>query len=103
MAGFRGRITRAFFSWTPISTIGGMCYSIYLTHTAVLTALHLVLRRLEHLALSPPVYSFVLTCVSLAAMLAVGTVFFVLIERPCMDPAWPQKLAARFKDTRRTN
>jgi len=27
---------------------------------------------------------------------AVSVLAFILIERPCMDPAWPQKLAERF-------
>ena len=27
----------------------------------------------------------------------VSVLAFVMIERPCMDPAWPRKLAERFK------
>jgi peptidoglycan/LPS O-acetylase OafA/YrhL len=32
-----------------------------------------------------------------AASIVVGAVYFRLIERPCMDPRWPQKLIARFR------
>jgi peptidoglycan/LPS O-acetylase OafA/YrhL len=31
------------------------------------------------------------------ASIAVGSVYYLLIERPCMDPRWPQKLIARFR------
>jgi peptidoglycan/LPS O-acetylase OafA/YrhL len=27
----------------------------------------------------------------------VGAVYFVLIERPCMDPQWPQKMWHRLR------
>lgn len=30
-------------------------------------------------------------------ILLVGGAFFVLVERPCMDPRWPQKLWARVQ------
>jgi hypothetical protein len=30
-------------------------------------------------------------------VVAIATVFFALIEHPCMDHAWPEKLAARIK------
>jgi hypothetical protein len=31
-----------------------------------------------------------------AAIAALGTLYFVLIERPCMDPQWPRKLWRRI-------
>jgi peptidoglycan/LPS O-acetylase OafA/YrhL len=76
------------FGWIPI--IGGMCYSIYLTHMLVIAAGYRVTAKLlthrllidyliQALLLIPPV-------------LLVGLCYYILIEHPCMDPKWPQKL-----------
>ena len=97
MAGFHGTLYHAIFSFRPISLIGGMCYSIYLTHSTVLTAVTPVVHRIASSAL-PVVAQFPLIFgVCCAAVLLIGTIYFVLIERPCMDPAWPQKLATKFR------
>ena len=76
-----------------MSTIGGMCYSIYLTHRTTILVLEVLLVRL-HLpfAVWLGVSLFVVTPVAMA----VGAVYFVLIERPCMDPGWPGKLVGWF-------
>jgi peptidoglycan/LPS O-acetylase OafA/YrhL len=42
--------------------------------------------------------AFVLqTAVLAAVILLVSGVFFVLVERPCMERDWPQRLAARVR------
>jgi hypothetical protein len=42
------------------------------------------------------------TVLILPCILAFSVAYFVLIERPCMDPAWPQKLrAALSRNSRR--
>jgi peptidoglycan/LPS O-acetylase OafA/YrhL len=97
MAGFHGTVCRAIFSFRPISLIGGMCYSIYLTHSTILTAMTPVVHRITASAL-PVVVQFPLIFGSCcAAVLLIGTIYFVLIERPCMDPAWPHKLAMKLR------
>ena len=48
--------------------------------------------RLTGTALPWPLQYLVILVVCLSAVFLVGIAFFVLIERPCMDPAWPQKL-----------
>ena len=78
-----------------IFTIGGMCYSIYLTHTLVID----IARKLTLYAVFGHNLGLVLIVqVFLVGpiVLGVGAVFFVLIERPCMDPRWPWKLASRL-------
>ncbi|MDL5048289.1 hypothetical protein QQ054_19975 [Oscillatoria amoena NRMC-F 0135] len=35
--------------------------------------------------------------VSIVGLLAVSAVFFKLVEQPCMDKNWPQKLRDYFK------
>ncbi len=98
MAGFYGRIVRAFFSFTPIPLIGGMCYSLYLTHSAVLSAMHPIATRLTHTSFPALVQTSLIFGLCFTAVLIVGVIYFVLIERPCMDPSWPNKLAAYWRN-----
>lgn len=94
VGGFKGRIMPGFLRNPVISTIGGMCYSIYLTHRTTIFILHAVLARF-HLHFWP--WLAVSLILVAPASIAVGAVYFLLIERPCMDPRWPQKLIARFR------
>jgi len=95
--GFKGPASSRFLSNRWVYTIGGMCYSIYLTHTLVIdlarkVTLHAVfggnlsVELLVQLALVGPV------------VVVAGAAFFVLIERPCMNPRWPQDLVGWFAD-----
>jgi peptidoglycan/LPS O-acetylase OafA/YrhL len=95
-AGFYGSAARAFFAFRPISLIGGMCYSIYLTHTTILSGVAHVTSRLFHSSLGPGLQAGLTFVLSYMCSLLGGMVYFVLIERPCMDPNWPHKLAARL-------
>lgn len=99
MAGFHGRILNLFFSSRPISLIGGMSYSIYLTHTTILTGMQYLLAHLaRHLAsLNPFLELIFIMALCSSAVFTVGILFFILIERPCMDPSWPHKIAMRFR------
>jgi peptidoglycan/LPS O-acetylase OafA/YrhL len=94
MSGFYGRLVHGFFSLPVISMIGGMCYSIYLTHTAVLTGVNVMLLKAGVHNWPAPAQTAVIYLVSTAGVLALGSLFFLLIERPCMDPHWPQQLSA---------
>jgi peptidoglycan/LPS O-acetylase OafA/YrhL len=97
LAAFYGHLLPRLLSVAFVGAIGGMCYSIYLTHNSVITGVHAVLVRLpfftqHHLAFNVAMFSL---C-SLASLF-VGAVFFLLIERPCMDPTWPSKLMSWFR------
>jgi peptidoglycan/LPS O-acetylase OafA/YrhL len=76
-----------------------MCYSIYLLHFMIITMTGKVLFR--HAAAAPPpsltlmLRGFVLLAIAITASM----LFFALVERPCMDPAWPRKLADRVRRT----
>jgi len=96
LAALFGRILPRFLALSFISIVGGMCYSIYLTHNSVFSAVHAGLIRIPALLSHPQAFNAVMFASAFIAALCVGTVFFVLIERPCMDPAWPSKLRARF-------
>ena len=91
---FKGKVIRAVLRHPLVTTIGGMCYSIYLTHRTTLLCLQLLLVRF-HLPFTP--WLAVSLLLGAASSIAVGAVYFLLIEKPCMDPRWPQKLRARLR------
>jgi peptidoglycan/LPS O-acetylase OafA/YrhL len=78
-----------------VYTIGGMCYSIYLLHYAFF---HLLVKFSKFLAFSQDycVNLGIQILVALPVVLFVSAIFFVLIERPCMNPEWPKLLRIRF-------
>lgn len=93
---FRGRIVRAAFCNRWVATIGGMCYSIYLLHYPIISALG---RRTSPIAVRQGFIAHLLVqmALMLPLVLVASTVFFVLVERPCMRKDWPQRLLARFR------
>jgi peptidoglycan/LPS O-acetylase OafA/YrhL len=95
---FRGVWLRRAMSHRALATIGGMCYSIYLIHYPLFI---LVSRFLGPIGRLPAAAALAIGCALLIPLaLAVGAVFFVLIERPFMDPAWPDRVRARFRACR---
>jgi hypothetical protein len=76
-----------------ISTIGGMCYSIYLTHRTTILVLQLLMARFH-------LHFLIWLAISL---ILVGPRVnrcrrgLLSVDRATlMDPRWPQKLIARF-------
>lgn len=95
-AAFRGRVTNRLLTLRWVTVVGGMCYTIYLTHFQLLSAFEKAfggvsftqsfsLNLLLHFVLFVPV------------LLAFSAVFFVLVERPCMRHDWPRRLWRRFR------
>ncbi len=96
ISAFKGRMLGYFFTRKPIYLIGGMCYSIYLIHYAFF---HLVVKFTSKLS-SGMDYTAGLMIQLLAAVpivLVLSTIFFILVERPCMDKNWPQKVSGWFR------
>jgi peptidoglycan/LPS O-acetylase OafA/YrhL len=91
---FKGPVMRAFFRNPVIATIGGMCYSIYLTHNLVLTRATALFRSLAPQPYSRPAAVWLISAFITLTVFAAGLVFYVLLERPCMERDWPRKLAA---------
>lgn len=100
LAGLNSTILRAFFANPFVSITGGMCYSIYLTHPTVLTIVSALTAKFHLNRLSPASETLVVFILGFAATFLVGAIFYVLLERPCMDPKWPQKLAQRFRPSK---
>lgn len=86
------------FSIQAISIIGGMCYSLYLIHLPVIS---LAMRYMvNHQFSQSYVGQFaVYLLVSLPLVLILGAIYFLLVEKPCMNPEWPSNLRKRIKKT----
>ncbi len=96
----RSHLLRRFFKLPWIAVLGGMCYSIYLLHLQLIAVFfkvtrHLISPRLDFLE------NFLIQCVvTLIPVLLLCGVFYLLVERPCMDPDWPSKLWQRVTGRR---
>jgi peptidoglycan/LPS O-acetylase OafA/YrhL len=88
---FGGPVCRRILGWGPLALVGGMCYSMYLLHLMVMSAVLTVTYRLIVL---PNLYvNYVLQLVVLLpAVLSVSVLYFIAIERPCMEVDWPRRL-----------
>jgi peptidoglycan/LPS O-acetylase OafA/YrhL len=99
---FKGRVFRAFFRTPWVSIIGGMCYSIYLTHNLAITGVSYLLHRwLASPSIGNVAKSLIAYTAVLPSVLLVGLLLYVLIERPCMDKNWPSKLMLRLRGRQR--
>ena len=95
LATFNGPVSRQIFRTPWIALTGGMCYSFYLMHMLILS---IGFRFTRHLLIPSSLsLSFLVQAILLGAGIYLfSTAYFVLIERPCMDPKWPHKLAAKL-------
>jgi peptidoglycan/LPS O-acetylase OafA/YrhL len=101
LATFNGPVTRQIFRTNWIALTGGMCYSFYLMHMLVISVAFKLTRRF--IVPSSLLLSYLIQVVLLGACITVFcTAYFVLIERPCMDPNWPHKLRARLSGLSRS-
>ena len=90
LAAFYGKASNWFFRQPFVALTGGMCYSIYLLHMLTIST---VFRVVKYWHGSTDGETMLLQiAVMFPIVLVVGAAYFVLVERPCMDPAWPQKL-----------
>jgi len=96
-ASFDGGIGKKFTSNVWISRIGGMCYSMYLIHLIFLQVSVSVLFRIYSLN-SFVANLFIYTILLLPILLLVTTLFYFFIEKPCMDPDWPENLLVNIKE-----
>jgi peptidoglycan/LPS O-acetylase OafA/YrhL len=95
-AGFRGRWVNRILVNPWITAVGGMCYSIYLIHYQVLSAVGRFSKRITE---GSP-YWFHLSAQALLGGFAVvisSGVYFVLLEKPCMRRDWPLRAWAFVK------
>jgi peptidoglycan/LPS O-acetylase OafA/YrhL len=93
LGALRGVFFPRLFRVEWLATVGGMCYSIYLWHFFLIA---LIFKATRHLVLFADFLpNFLIQCALMLPLILLGAAaYFRLIERPCMDPAWPQKLRA---------
>jgi len=93
---FRGVITNRIMTNPWITTIGGMCYTIYLFHNPLIGALASLTRGF----IPTGIYTLNVIaqgCIILPVVLAACALYFVTIERPCMRRDWPRRLADKMR------
>ncbi|HUJ49698.1 MAG TPA: acyltransferase [Bryobacteraceae bacterium] len=91
IAAFHGKLVNWFVTNLWITTIGGMCYTIYLLHNYTVAALGNLTEGLtlgQPFALRLAVQLLLMT----PALLVISGLYFRLVERPCMRPHWPREL-----------
>jgi peptidoglycan/LPS O-acetylase OafA/YrhL len=96
VAAFRGPWTNRVLTTPWLTTLGGMCYSIYLLHNPLLGAALSVTSRLA------PTGRWALDllaqlALTLPVVLVPAALYFLLVERPCMQRDWPRRLLARVR------
>ena len=87
VSAFRSFAFRKMLNVGAIVTIGGMCYTIYLVHYPVISLAGKVAKA-----------PLAMVAISLVAIATASLLFFMLIERPCMDKTWPAKLRGIFSN-----
>jgi peptidoglycan/LPS O-acetylase OafA/YrhL len=84
------------FAYRWISLIGGMCYSIYLVHQPILSAVMKIVFKYQFFE-SYGLEVLTVTLICIPPVMLGSIIFFLLVEKPCMDPEWPEKVAKRLK------
>jgi len=79
-----------------ITAIGGMCYSIYLLHASIFSLFGNAVCGItfsKYTYINIPIYSVIL----ITMVLVVSSIFYLLIERPCMDKDWYKKILIKVR------
>jgi peptidoglycan/LPS O-acetylase OafA/YrhL len=94
LAAFHGK----WFTWIlrqPLITLfGGMCYSLYLLHYPLLS---FVGQHVVHDGMSALAAYARVAAIGIPTVLAASILLYIFLERPCMNPNWPNMLFSRLK------
>lgn len=83
-----------FLSFKLITNIGGMCYSIYLLHYPIISLFGNIILKFsfsKNNFINVSIYSTII----ILLIISISSIFFILIERPCMDKDWYKKIFKR--------
>jgi len=94
-AAFKGVFFNRVFRNRVVTTIGGMCYTIYLFHYQLITAVLRITKHL-HAGANFDTYFAVQLLIYTPVLLLISCVYFALIERPCMARDWPRRMYRRI-------
>jgi len=93
---FRGIITYKVLGNRWLTTIGGMCYSIYLLHYPVI---NFIFNRSRLFVLTDKfdinLLAQIITVIPM--LLTISAIFFLLVEKPCMRKDWPRRLLEKIR------
>jgi peptidoglycan/LPS O-acetylase OafA/YrhL len=92
---FRSVWVNRFFTNRWIVVTGGMCYTIYLIHLPLCEALMMITKRLQVTDIYE-VNLFVQLLIFLPVVFVVGSISFLLFEKPFMNKDWPKAVKAMF-------
>ena len=92
---FLGTAASRILAWPWLTTIGGMCYTIYLYHLLVISAMFRVTLPLQTHRLGWDM--LIQFAVMLPVILVVSAVLFMLLERPFMQRDWPARWWRKIK------
>ena len=93
---FKGLLVNTLFTINWVMLMGSMCYSIYLLHYAIIIFL---MDKVTARWFTNNYYKDLLlqAAIVLPLVLLTSTLFYWLIEKPCMDKLWFKKLVQRFR------
>lgn len=92
-----GKSWKKIFSFKILTVIGGMCYSIYLLHYPVISALgNPLVKNIKYVS-QYSLYWFLCCFLLITAILFISCVFYKLIEQPCMKKKWYVGLFSKLK------
>jgi sodium--glutamate symport carrier gltS len=94
---FSGILLRKIFSSKMIRTIGGMCYSIYLIHNPIISIIG-GLSTQFHLTNYYSLNLLIQTMIILPVIAIASLIYFIIIEKPCMNKDWPQQFIGYIKN-----
>lgn len=100
IGGFRGRVLNAVVRNRWIVTIGGMCYTIYLYHSFIISLVgRATLPQVAAYAQQFGTTTVVLieALIVLPVVLVTSALFFVFAEKPFMYRDWPQRARAALR------
>ena len=93
---FRGVITNRILTNIWITTIGGMCYTIYLFHNKLIGFLVEYTGRLT-LTGNYSIDLLLQILMVMPLVFILSALYFSVIERPCMRKDWPQRLWSKVR------
>jgi len=98
IAAFKGMLSNRFFCQPVIYAIGGMCYTLYLYHYSLISAMGRWLVKVEFLNRIPLWAEIIVaSLVVVPVVLLFGAIMFALVEKPCMKKDWHIRLMERFR------
>jgi peptidoglycan/LPS O-acetylase OafA/YrhL len=100
---FRSGSFNRFIKRPWIMAIGGMCYSIYLLHLAIAQASIELLQKINPHAKNSVLWFTLYALFFLLVLMIIVPVFYLLVEKPCMDHTWPARLKNYFTRTKNSS